>query len=66
MMMAHTTFDIFSLVFGFDMPPNLKLCPIGKCQPKECLCRETVLKRLTAFLTYDDGNHHKQEEKEDL
>ena len=65
---VHTTFDIFSLVFGFDMPLNYKLCPVGKCEPNACLCRETVLKRLTAFLMPDDGGYHFKEEdgKEEL
>jgi hypothetical protein len=60
----RTTYDIFSLVLGFDMPPNLKLCPVGKCLPKDCLCRETVLERLTTFLMYDHAG--KFDEKEEL
>ena len=62
-MVVHSTFDIFSLVFGFDFPPNLKLCPIGKCQPNDCLCRETIIERITAFLNYDGrGRPHGTDE----
>ncbi|KAK0653117.1 hypothetical protein B0T16DRAFT_455429 [Cercophora newfieldiana] len=58
-----SSFDLFSVVFGFDMPPNLKLCPWGKCDPKRCLCREVILKRISAFLTYEgDGTGNERDE----
>ncbi|KAK3339948.1 hypothetical protein B0T25DRAFT_365552 [Lasiosphaeria hispida] len=56
------TFAILSSVFGFQAPINVRLCPIGKCDEK-CLCRETLLKRLTALLL-DDRQH--ESEKDEL
>ena len=56
---VQSTFDLFSLVFGFDFPQNYKLCPVVKCEPKTCLCRENVHKLLTAFLLHDENGPHK-------
>lgn len=61
-----STFDLFSLIFGFEIPPNLKLCPIGGCDRKKCLCREDVKKRVNAFLDFEGFGKTGEREKEEL
>ncbi|KAK0704591.1 hypothetical protein B0H67DRAFT_352204 [Lasiosphaeris hirsuta] len=61
----NDTFAILSSVFGFQAPVNVRLCPVGKCE-EHCLCREVLLKRLTALLLDDRHHDSEKDEKDEL
>lgn len=63
---VHDIFGLLSVIFGFDFPVNVRLCPVGQCS-KKCLCREKLLKQLTVLLL-SNASHEKQaaEEKDEL
>jgi len=65
---AATTYADVRLIVGCEsLPIDAPLCPVGKCET-DCLCRESLLKRLQNLLLGSSGNTLADEdsEKEEL